>query len=112
MADEPRQPQRMVDPVPTSDALRHGTDFAGSGDKVAFPDPAMAPLGTDDEAAGRPPSREERRLAAADQTPSASVAAAARAKPDHAGERWAGPLMIAAAALCGVVIIGTAWFFR
>jgi hypothetical protein len=29
-----------------------------TGDKVDWPDPAMAPLGTDDEAAGTPPSRD------------------------------------------------------
>jgi hypothetical protein len=29
-----------------------------TGDKVDRPDPAMAPLGTDDEAAGTPPSRD------------------------------------------------------
>jgi hypothetical protein len=29
-----------------------------TGDKVDWPDPAMAPLGTDDEAAGTPQSRD------------------------------------------------------
>ena len=33
------------------------------GDKVDFPDPAAAPLGTDDEAAGRPPDRARREAA-------------------------------------------------
>jgi hypothetical protein len=31
-------------------------DTIEQGDKVSAPDPAMAPLGTDDEAAGTPPS--------------------------------------------------------
>ncbi len=42
----------------TSDKLRHAIDRGHGGDKVAYPDPAAAPLGTDDEAAGTPPSPE------------------------------------------------------
>ncbi len=40
----------------TADQLRAGIDRGQAGDKVPFPDPAAAPLGTDDEAAGQPPS--------------------------------------------------------
>ena len=36
------------------DQLRHAIDSGRTGDKVAYPDPAAAPLGTDDEAAGTP----------------------------------------------------------
>ena len=50
----------------TVDRLRHEIDSGATGDKIAAPDPAMAPLGTDDEAAGTPPSAaavaESRRL--------------------------------------------------
>ncbi len=42
-AERPDQGQR----------LRSATDTGETGDKVAFPDPAAAPLGTDDEAAGQ-----------------------------------------------------------
>ncbi|WP_417526014.1 hypothetical protein [Marinovum sp.] len=45
--------------------LRHAIDHGGAGDKVAFPDPAAAPLGTDDEAAGHPPTRAQVRYAEA-----------------------------------------------
>jgi hypothetical protein len=41
---------------PTLDHLRADIDSGRTGDKVAAPDPAMASLGTDDEAAGTPPS--------------------------------------------------------
>jgi hypothetical protein len=34
--------------------LRHDIDSGRTGDKVPAPDPAMAPLGTDEEAAGTP----------------------------------------------------------
>jgi hypothetical protein len=45
--------------MPTADRLRHDIDQGRGGDKIPFPDPAAAPLGTDDEAAGTPPSRDE-----------------------------------------------------
>lgn len=38
--------------------LRHDIDRGLTGDKVAVEDPAAAPLGTDDEAAGSPPDPE------------------------------------------------------
>ncbi|HEY8262362.1 MAG TPA: hypothetical protein VIG55_14205 [Methylosinus sp.] len=49
---------------PTSDRLRIDIDRGLAGDKVAWPDPAAAPLGTDDEAGGAPPTPEQRALAA------------------------------------------------
>ena len=53
----------------TSEQLRHDIDTGKTRDKVIYPDPAAAPLGTDDEAGGTPPApsaidearREERR---------------------------------------------------
>jgi hypothetical protein len=41
---------------PTTAQLRHDIDSGRTGDKVAGFDPAVAPLGTDEEAAGTPPS--------------------------------------------------------
>jgi len=38
----------------TTEQLRHDIDQGRTGDKVRFPDPAVAPLGTDEEAAGTP----------------------------------------------------------
>jgi len=38
--------------APTAQELRDAIDSGLTGDKVAFPDPAASPLGTDDEAAG------------------------------------------------------------
>jgi hypothetical protein len=38
----------------TISRLRHEIDAGRTRDKVAFPDPATAPLGTDDEAGGTP----------------------------------------------------------
>ncbi len=47
------------DERPTSDRLRSDIDHGRGGDKVPASDPAAAPLGTDDEAAGTPPSPEQ-----------------------------------------------------
>ena len=47
---------------PTVDRLGVDISRGKSGDKVDFPDPAAAPLGTDAEAAGTPPTREERQM--------------------------------------------------
>ncbi len=45
------------------EALRRDIDDGGTGDKVAFPDPAAAPLGADEEAAGTPLKPEDVALA-------------------------------------------------
>jgi hypothetical protein len=42
--------------APTAEQLRRDIDRGITGDKVRADDPAAAPLGTDDEAAGTPPS--------------------------------------------------------
>jgi hypothetical protein len=45
--------------APNADQLRAAIDSGKTGDKVAFPDPAAAPLGTDAEAGGAPPASDE-----------------------------------------------------
>jgi hypothetical protein len=50
--------------TPTSDQLRDRIDSGSTGEKVSMPDPAAAPLGTDAEAGGAPPTAAERSLAA------------------------------------------------
>lgn len=52
----PHEPER---PPATADAVRSRIDSGEAGDKVDFPDPAAAPLGTDAEAGGTPPSAAE-----------------------------------------------------
>ncbi len=44
---------------PTADQLRGEIDSGATHDKVGHSDPAAAPLGTDDEAAGTPPTAEQ-----------------------------------------------------
>jgi hypothetical protein len=48
-------PKRTVT-EPTADRLRYDIDRGRGGDKVDGSDPAAAPLGTDDEAGGAPPT--------------------------------------------------------
>jgi hypothetical protein len=48
--------RRATSHSPTTAQLRHDIDSGRTGDKVAGFDPAAAPLGTDEEAAGTPPS--------------------------------------------------------
>jgi hypothetical protein len=50
--------------APTTDQIRNAIDSGATGQKVSMPDPAAAPLGTDDEAAGNPPTMQERAMAA------------------------------------------------
>jgi hypothetical protein len=69
---EPRpSPAPMRGPGATTAQLRRDIESGATGDKIAVLDPAMSPLGTDDEAAGVPPTpelvqavREAERLAA------------------------------------------------
>lgn len=70
--------------------LRDHIDRGGAADKAAAWDPAAAPLGTDDEAAGAPPTREEvavaedaerHRAAPADHKPGPADRQGARRRP-------------------------------
>jgi hypothetical protein len=45
------------------DRFRKDIDRGKAGDKTDYPDPAAAPLGTDDEAGGHPATAEELRIA-------------------------------------------------
>jgi hypothetical protein len=48
---------------PTTAQLRDAIDRGRTGSKVPYEDPAAAPLGTDEEAAGTPPGPEAIRIA-------------------------------------------------
>ena len=62
----------------TTDRLRQEIDAGKAGDKQGFPDPAAAPLGTDAEAGGAPPTEAERR-ARPGQPPPRQIGAGGRA---------------------------------
>lgn len=91
----------------TADALRQALDHGQGGDKVNFTDPAAAPLGTDDEAAGHPPTQEQIRMAAAAELGPLRPKAAPKAQrtaPERAGAR--GPGRVALWWLSAVVAAG------
>ncbi|HEV7346478.1 MAG TPA: hypothetical protein VGN60_12690 [Devosia sp.] len=50
--------------TPTTDQLRNRIDQGLTGEKIPMPDPAAAPLGTDAEAGGTPPTTRERQVEA------------------------------------------------
>lgn len=54
--------------APTDDQIRDAIDSGRTGDKLEWPDPAAAPLGTDAEAGGVATSADARRVEAAVQT--------------------------------------------
>lgn len=99
----------------TTDRLRHDIDRGRAGDKIGFPDPAAAPLGTDDEAAGTTPRPSQvahayehevrRRPDAEDATDSGPVRPGeAEGKPD--ARVWF--LVAGAALVAGVVLAAVA----
>lgn len=58
MTDEKLPPDTSRPQGPTTAQLKHDIDTGRTGEKIGHPDPAASPLGTDDEAAGHPPSPE------------------------------------------------------
>lgn len=54
--------------APTTDQIRAEIDSGQTGEKVGFPDPAAAPLGTDAEAGGHPATAADRKLEARTKT--------------------------------------------
>jgi hypothetical protein len=69
-------PRRPAGPNPAE--LKRDIDTGRTRDKVSFPDPAAAPLGTDDEAAGTPPSP-----AAVQEARAAEIKGRPRPSPEH-----------------------------
>jgi len=94
------QPQRKAEP-PTTDRIRADISGERARDKVNFPDPSAAPLGTDDEAAGTPPTMQQRRME--DEQ---------RPNPEPPPPPSQGPVIFYfafAAVLAMAIIIGTYW---
>ena len=90
--------------VRTTDKLRHHISRGKSGDKVDWPDPAAAPLGTDDEAAGRPPQPAEIALAHETEITESPVTSEAR------GDNGVIIFVSIVSALIAGVILGV-WMF-
>lgn len=90
---------------PTTAMLKGDIDSGRTGDKVPHYDPGLSQLGTDDEAAGRPPTSE--RIASARASEAATPRVRASADP-HGRRSWVMPafiaFIVAAAAIIGAVL--------
>jgi hypothetical protein len=85
--------------APTSDQLRTAIDRSVAEDKVAGSDPSAAPLGTDDEASGAPPSGGQ---------VEESVRQEVRVRPPGRRDRRRGEtaLLVAAASVALFLVVG------
>jgi hypothetical protein len=110
---QPRPPEPLRTQPRNLDQYRHQTDAGRFGDKVAVGDPAAAPIGTDDEAAGMPVPADIVAATAAHQSQIAQGEAATRAheastltttRRDHAVVGW---LLL----LLAVLFFGALLFF-
>jgi hypothetical protein len=86
--------------APTTAKLKHDIDRGRAGDKVDAIDPAAAPLGTDEEAAGTPPPPDAIAQAHMHEVAHAPVK---RKDSDHAVALYIG-LIGAIAAVLGLAI--------
>lgn len=87
---------RSADTHGASEVVRLRDDIVSgrTGDKVAAPDPAAAPLGTDDEAAGTPAGLAEATAARAAETRLSAVRPAIAADATKPGERAGGRMAL------------------
>jgi len=89
-----KDPGRIASNV---DQLRSRIDQGETGDKIDFPDPAAAPLGTDSEAAGAPVTDRELAMEAG---------SAARAAPSGGSHRGDGAAFAVYIGLIVVLALG------
>ena len=87
------------------DQLKADIDSGKAGDKIAWPDPAMAPLGTDDEAAGTPPTPDQVRSASRQET-GAGVTSAAQGGKGLGPSWW----LVGITILIGLTILAAPFF--
>jgi hypothetical protein len=93
----------MADHGHTTARLRKEIDSGRAGSKVDYPDPAAAPLGTDDEAAGTPPSAAAVSLARQHEVENAPVETHTGGL-DSAAYLYAGILVAVAVALSAIAV--------
>jgi hypothetical protein len=110
---EPVAAPPLHDERPTSAQLKGDIESGRTGDKNPVRDPALAPLGTDDEAAGRPPSPDRTAVARYYEnigrwlgggSPSASAA--------HTKADGQPVLFLAIAGAIGIALVAGVWLSR
>ncbi len=114
----PTSTVKPVDPPPlsanpTSAQLKGDIDSGQTGDKNPVLDPGLAPLGTDDEAAGRPPSAFRIKLARRYERLERWIGRSRSASSDAHGKRDGLALgYLAFTGVVGVVLVGGIWLVR
>ncbi|MFO1069940.1 MAG: hypothetical protein U1E14_15590 [Geminicoccaceae bacterium] len=96
-AADQRHPDRSEDATPNWDQVRRRIDTGVTGDKIAYSDPAIAPLGTDAEDGGHPqqPMRtEELPTRRAEQPLPGSPTPRNDPLPSRSGFLWAGVAVV------------------
>jgi len=92
-----------------ADRLRDSIDHGGTGDKVDYPDPAAAPLGTDAEAGGFPPAPEEVALAQRTETLQGDRANTVRPGDPLHGKKGPNLALYAAIAVAVLLVLWLIW---
>jgi hypothetical protein len=111
-------PTRTIDPIEapplesersTTAMLKADIDSGATGDKTAVFDPGLSPLGTDDEAAGRPAS--EKRIALARHYERFERWIRNARQAPGAQEKWDGALTgyVGFIGLVAVIFVGAIW---
>ena len=85
--------------------LKNDIDSGRTGDKVAAIDPGLSPLGTDDEAAGRPLSPEQISLARRQEAAIGTVAA-----KEDGGSEGLSSIVIMGALVAVIIAVVVAFF--
>src|SRR3954468_9777249 len=110
-------PARTVEPIdppppsdqPTSAMLKADINSGRNGDKVGGFDPGLSSLGTDDEAAGRPPSPFRIALARYHETVGRWMSSGRNCSETH--DSWDGTLagFVGLIVVIGVVLLAGVW---
>ena len=110
-------PTRTIKPIdaspesdrPTTAMLKADIDSRATGDKTEVYDPGLSPLGTDDEAAGRPPSAKRIAMARHYERFERWIRNARKAPGAH--EKWDGALTGFASfiGIVAVIFVGALW---
>lgn len=90
----------------TTAQLKDDIDSGRTGDKVAQVDIGLSPLGTDDEAAGRPPSQGRIALARHTEAIRRWAEGAAKRGYAHNPQGWELPAFVAMILVMAVVLVG------
>src|SRR3954471_24830501 len=110
----PAQTIKPVSPPPPSDQpttamLKADIDSGRTGDKIGELDPGLSSLGTDDEAAGRPPSALRIALAQYHETIRRWAAGGRSAPTAHSGQDGGLRVFVGLIVAIGVVLLAGIW---